>query len=155
MTATLYQSIPVIAHAEVSPSGTVTVKSVTIYAPMRDEGHGVTRTVMREVAAEFDTMLVEAMRQAGVVEEGEVAERAFFRDRAELDPVASRQTTGDHLGRVAAIYKDAEDKGSSGLRAVMAAFPGRGKTGRASKTTAARWIGQARTAGLLASREEK
>ena len=155
MTATWYQSIPVIAHAEVSPTGEMRVKDVTIYAPVRDEGHGVTLGVLREVAADFNELLYEAMKQAGVVQEGEAAERAFYRRRGEQDPVVRREMTGDHLGRVAAIYQEAEVKGASGLRAVMASFPGRGKTGRASKTTAARWIGQARDAGLLPSKERQ
>ena len=149
MVAAWYDSIPVIVNAEVNPDGAVRVQKVTVYPPGRDEGHGVTRAVLREVAAEFDGLLVEAMRQAGVLDEGQSAEHAFLRQRGEQDPIVRRETTGDHLGRVAAIYKEAEGKSLSGLRAVMVAFPGRGKTGRASKTTASRWIRQAREAGLL------
>jgi hypothetical protein len=155
MVAAWYESITVAATVDVTPEGEVMIRHMTIYAPMRDEGHGVTRTALREVAAQLDAVLAEAMRQAGVIDEGDTAERAFLRRRGDQDPVVRRESTSDHLGRVAAIYQSAEDKSSSGLRAVMAAFPGRGKTGRASKTTAARWIGQAREAGLLPSKERQ
>ena len=146
-TATVYTSIPVTGVIAVyEPDGQPVIQKVTIWAPIRDEGHGVTRAVLRCVADEIEQVLVEAMRQAGYVEPGVEAEQEFRRRRGLSDPVQRREMDESHLSRVAAAYRDAHGRGFSGLRYVMKSF-------NCSKSTAARWVAEARKTGLLEPRE--
>ena len=145
--ATHYQSIPVTGAVTVyEPEGQPVIQKVTIWAPLRDEGHGVTRAVLRCVSDEIEQVLVEAMRQAGYVEPGVEAEQEFRRRRGLSDPVQRREMDESHLSRVAAAYRDAQGRGFSGLRYVMKSF-------NCSKSTAARWIAEARKTGLLEPRK--
>jgi hypothetical protein len=151
-----YKMIPVIAYIDVYPeSGSLVTKLVKIYPPNEDRGEGITKAVLKLVTKDWDEILFKAIQQAGLAGEGAKAEAEFRALRGKADaPTQRREMTESHLSKVAEVYRRAEQAGGSPapLRAVMAAFPGR-NSDRVSKSTAARWIKEARQVGLLEERE--
>ncbi len=147
--ARIYHHIPVEGWVTVlGPDEPPIIDRLTIYSPGRDEGHGITRTVLRVIADEIEHILVQAMHETGLTQPGVRAEEEFRRRRGLVDPVQRRELGESHLARIADAYREAEAAGHSGLRYIMRTF-------NCSKSTAARWIAEARKTGLLEPRERK
>jgi hypothetical protein len=138
------------------PSGSV--HSLITKAPnprSGDGGNGVTTYILRFVARSLDFVVADALRAAGALSPDVESERAFRLRRGESDWPARREMSQEHLERVAKVYQTADAQGKKALNAVRNSFPNSKGDGSISNSTAARWIAEARKAGLLEERGQK
>ena len=150
------------ANIDLSPEvvdGVAVITKLVVSVDLAEAPAGVTAWMLRDLASQWDELVPLVMVKGTPVgaafaySVGNAAQREVIldrikSDRARADPIARREMNIDHLEKVAAVYREAVAKGRTRLDAIRKAFPG--KDGRpVSKSTAARWVAEARKLRLL------